>query len=413
MTTIHHKKKVLNDPIYGFVHIQNDLIASLIEHPYFQRLRRVNQLGVLDYIYPGARQTRFQHAIGAMHLMKETLNTLWDKGHEISEEEYEAALIAILLHDIGHGPFSHTLEKDILKGVHHEDLSLAIMKKLNKEFGGSLSLAIRIFTNTYERPFLTQLVSSQLDMDRLDYLQRDSFFTGVHEGIIGANRIIKMLNLVNDHLVVEEKGIYNVENFLNARRLMYWEVYLHKTAVSVEQMLKLIFKRAKYLVEKGQAIPASPCLNFFLKNKLEINPLEISVEFLHNFAQLDDYDIWGAIKYWQFSEDRILAHLSKDLLSRNLFKIKLTNEKVNKEVIKERKRTLIEKFGLSPKECKYFITKGKLTNEAYVTKAKHINILTKKGEIKDIAQASDLPNIRAISKIVQKYYLSWAKNVSL
>lgn len=413
MTTIQHKKKVLNDPIYGFIPIQNDLIASLIEHPYFQRLRRINQLGVLDLVYPGARHTRFHHAIGAMHLMKEALNTLRDKGHEISTEEYEATLIAILLHDIGHGPFSHTLEKHILQGVHHESLSLAFMHKLNIEFNGSLTLAIEIFTNNYSRLFFNQLISSQLDIDRLDYLQRDSFFTGVHEGIIGAERIIKMLNVVNEQLVVEEKGIYNVENFLNARRLMYWQVYLHKTAVSAEQMLKSIFKRAKHLALAGHTIEATPSLKLFIEQKISINPIEISDDYLHYFAQIDDYDIWGAIKYWQYSEDRILACLSKDFLNRNLFKIQLSNQKIDILQIKELKHQLVEKFGISQEETKYFIRKGKLMNAAYVTKTKHINILNSKGEIKDIAQASDLPNIKAISKIVQKYYLSWAKNLSL
>lgn len=413
MTTIQHKKKVLNDPVYGFIPIQNDLIASLIEHPYFQRLRRINQLGVLDLVYPGARHTRFHHAIGAMHLMKEALNTLRDKNHEISNEEYEATLIAILLHDIGHGPFSHTLEKHILQGVHHEALSLAIMHKLNIEFNGALTLAIEIFTNNYPRLFFNQLISSQLDIDRLDYLQRDSFFTGVHEGIIGAERIIKMLNVVNEQLVVEEKGIYNVENFLNARRLMYWQVYLHKTAVSAEQMLKSIFKRAKHLALAGHTIEASPPLKLFIEQKISINPIEISDDYLHLFAQIDDYDIWGAIKYWQYSEDRILACLSKDFLNRNLFKIQLSNQKIDILQIKELKCQLVEKFGISQEETKYFIRKGKLMNAGYVTKTKHINILNSKGEIKDIAQASDLPNIKAISKIVQKYYLSWGKNLSL
>lgn len=408
-----HKNKIFNDPVYGFVSIHDDLIFDLVEHPFFQRLRRIKQLGLTDFVYPGALHTRFHHALGAMHLMHSALENLKDKRHEISYEEQQAAMVAILLHDIGHGPFSHALEKGILPGVAHEDLSLQLMKHLNETFNGALDLAIRIFENKYERPFLHQLVSSQLDIDRLDYLQRDCFFTGVSEGAIGADRIIKMITIVNDELVVEEKGIYSIENFLNARRLMYWQVYLHKTAISAEQILIQIFRRAKDLAMQGKAIHATPALKTFLYSDLTFEDFQTNNDILNAFTQLDDYDIWGSIKYWQYDEDTILSDLSKRLLERKLFKVNLSNEKFDAEKIAQLKKEIAHSLKISEADTSYYLLKGKISNSAYIARGQNINILTKKGEIVDVAKASDLPNITAISKIVKKHYLCWPKNLFL
>ncbi len=407
------KKKILNDPVYGFITIYDGLIFDIIEHPYFQRLRRIKQLGMTDFVYPGAHHTRFHHALGAMHLMSIALQNLRSKGHEITDEEYQGALIAILLHDIGHGPFSHALEHSILSKVPHEEISSIFMQRLNHDFSGKLDLALKIFNNDYPKTFLSQLVSSQLDIDRLDYLQRDCYFTGVSEGTIGANRIIKMLDIIDQKLVVEEKGIYSIENFLNARRLMYWQVYLHKTAISAEQILIQIFTRAKKLAQKGEDIFASPALLSFLKNNVDLVAFKNQVEHQINFASLDDYDIWGAIKIWQNHSDRVLSNFSKRLLNRKLFKVKLSEKPWQKESLSTLKKTLMDEQQLTEKEASYFVLTGSMSNAAYISKGKNINILTKKGQILDVAEASDLPNIRAISKIVKKYYLCWPKGVTL
>ncbi len=408
-----NKKKVINDPVYGFITIPTGLIYDIINHPVFQRLRRIKQLGLTDLIYPGANHTRFHHALGAMHLMSITLDSLKNKGCEISEREYEAALLAILLHDIGHGPFSHALEHTLLREVHHESLSQMFMHSLNKEFKGKLDMAIQIFENSYSRPFFHQLVSSQLDIDRLDYLNRDSFFTGVQEGVIGAERIIKLLNVVNDELVMEEKGIYSVENFLTARRLMYWQVYLHKTTISAEQMLIQIIRRAKFLIQNGQELFGSDALKFFFKNNFTIKDFESNPKCIEAFCLLDDYDVWGAIKVWQGNDDRILSLLSKQLLDRKLFKVSLSNQPYDESYILQIREQVKEKYHLQDDELQYIFMHGMLSNAAYVSTDDNINIFTKKGAIIDIAEASDLPNISALSKIVRKYYLCLPKNVYL
>ncbi|MFY0601894.1 MAG: HD domain-containing protein [Cyclobacteriaceae bacterium] len=404
-----NKKKILNDPVYGFITIYNDLIFDIIEHPYFQRLRRIKQLGLTDLVYPGAHHTRFHHAIGAMHLMQKTLDNLRGKGVMIFEAEYEAALIAILLHDIGHGPFSHTLEFSLFKDVKHEQISLWLFDKLNDEFQGKLTLAKQVFTGVYQRKFLHQLVSSQLDVDRLDYLKRDSFFTGVHEGTIGSERIIKMLNVHDDRLVVEEKGIYSIENFLNARRLMYWQVYLHKTAVAAESMLVSLIKRAKMLTQTAQPVPSTPALAIFLEQEISANDFFEDQDLLEVFVQLDDTDIWGSIKQWVSHEDLILRSLSNDLLSRRLFKIILSNEEIDQALISEIEAKLVTQ-GIKEADLPFLIQKGAISNSAYVVKDESIDILMKNGEIVDVAKASDLPNITVMSRIVKKNYISFPKN---
>ncbi|XOV91325.1 MAG: HD domain-containing protein [Bacteroidota bacterium] len=407
-----NKKKIFNDPVYGFITIPGQHIYDIIEHPFFQRLRRIKQLGLTDFVYPGALHTRFHHALGAMHLMTKALDTLRSKGVMIFEAEYEAAQMAILLHDIGHGPFSHTLEFSLFKNVNHEQISLWIFKKLNAEFGGRLELAIQIFTGKYHRKFLHQLVSSQLDADRLDYLRRDSFFTGVMEGTIGSERIIKMLNVVDDQLVVEEKGMYSIENFLNARRLMYWQVYLHKASVSAESILISLMKRAKRLTQTGANIQATPALKIFLEQDITAEEFQKDHDLLDVFGMLDDTDIWGSIKFWAQHDDFVLKTLSNSLLRRKLFKIELSNEKISTERINDLKSSLI-KSGINQSDVKYFVQKGMVSNAAYIVKDSSINILTKSGEVVDVASATDLPNIKAISKIVKKYYLSYPKDIYL
>lgn len=407
-----NKKKIFNDPVYGFITVPSELIFDIINHPYFQRLRRIKQLGLTDYVYPGALHTRFHHALGAMHLMGEALQNLRTKGHDISDNEFESAQIAILLHDVGHGPFSHALEHTLTTGIAHEQLSLLIMQDLNEQFSGKLTLAIEMFTNIYERPFFSQLISSQLDIDRMDYLQRDCFFTGVSEGTIGANRIIKMLDIHKNNLVVEEKGIYSVENFLNARRLMYWQVYLHKTAISAEQMLILILRRAKTLITQGETVTSTPGLAVFLQNDPTIDDFK-NRDLLKTFTQIDDYDVWGGIKLWAHHNDKVLSILSRSFLDRRLFKIDLVNEAFSTKQIEQVKNNISTSFDVSSEESEFLYTTGSISNEAYISQGRVINILTKKGEILDVAQASDLPNIKAISKIVRKYYLCQPKNVSL
>ncbi len=408
-----NKKKIFNDPVYGFISIHSDLIFDIIQHRYFQRLRRIKQLGLTDFVYPGALHTRFHHALGAMHLMSITLSNLRGKGHEISEKEYEAALIAILLHDVGHGPFSHTLEFSLLKDIHHEDISLKVFHRLNAHFNHALDLAIQIFTGTYERKFFHQLVSSQLDVDRIDYLKRDSFFTGVQEGTIGADRIIKMLDLKNDEIVVEEKAIYSVENFLSARRIMYWQVYLHKTSVSAEKMLIETINRARKLTQQGVPVTATPAFSFFLERDINKADFIDDPDIIEIFTQLDDSDIWGSMKFWVNHKDQVLSTLSTMLLHRNLFQIKISSENIFNEMKQKARNMVQDKFGFNAKEAKYFVGLGKITNEAYIRQGKSINILTKKGEIVDVASATDLPNIKAISKVVKKHYLCWPKQLRI
>lgn len=406
------KRKIINDPVYGFIAIDSPLIFELIEHPLFQRLRHIKQLGLAELIYPGALHTRFHHALGALHLMGKVLDTLRSKGIEISAQEYEASQIAILLHDMGHGPFSHTLEETLLQNVHHESLSYLFMNLLNKEVGG-LELAIKIFRNSYHRKFFHQLISSQLDIDRLDYLRRDCFFTGVVEGSIGVERIIDMLHVLNDRIVVEEKGIYTIEHFLNARRLMYWQVYLHKTSVSAERMLVNIIRRAQYLVQSGEKLPATEALKFFLKHKYSINDFQEKALTLKTFGQLDDHDLWGAIKNWKDHRDPILSRLCQMLLHRQLFQIRISSTPLGKAQLEKLRGQVSRHFQTLRSDAAYFFSWGTLTNEAYLDESHAIYVLTKEGSAVDIAQASDLPNIKAMSKIVRKNYLSWPKNVSL
>lgn len=408
-----NKKKIFNDPVYGFISIKSDLIFDIIQHPVFQRLRRIKQLGLTELIYPGAHHTRFHHAIGAMHLMSQALESLKSKGVEITGEENEQAQIAVLLHDVGHGPFSHALEFSLLKGIKHESLSFILMKRLNEYFNGKLTVALKIFQNTYPKKFLHQLISSQLDVDRLDYLKRDSFFTGVSEGSIGLERIISMLNVHDDKIVVEEKGLYSVENFLNARRLMYWQVYLHKTSVSAEKMLINLILRAKELALSGYQVSGSLALQKFLYNDYTLEDFQDSVDLVDQYGMLDDYDIWGAIKLWQDDPDLILKMLSTNLLNRELFKIKLTTEPLSKVELEKTRNSIIKNKNLTNAEARYFFAYGEVTNKAYIPDSSSINILLKNGDLVNIADAADSPNIKAISKIVKKYYLCYPKNVYL
>lgn len=404
--------KIINDPVYGFINIPSELIFAIIDHPSFQRLRRIKQLGLTDYVYPGALHTRFHHAIGAMHLMSITLDHLRNKGVEIDDREYEAALIAILLHDIGHGPFSHALEFSLLQNIPHEKLSQLFLLDLNKQFHSQLDLAVKIFNGNYERRFFHQLVSSQLDIDRLDYLQRDCFFTGVSEGTIGADRIIKMMAIKDDRLVIEEKGIYSIENFLSARRLMYWQVYLHKTTVSAEKMLINLILRAKHLRKSGVNLPGSEALLFFLDNNLTVQDFTDRREVLGHFAELDDFDVWGALKLWQKSNDRILKNITAMFLTRRLYKITLSNNAFSDTELSQMMAKTRSRLHLSEEELPYFFTHGSISNHAYVAKER-IFVLTKKGQVVDVAQAADLPNIKAMSKIVKKHYACRAKDLPL
>lgn len=408
-----NKKKIINDPVYGFITIRSELIFDIIDHPYFQRLRRIKQLGLTDLIYPGAHHTRFHHAIGAMHLMTGALENLRNKEVEISDAEFEAAQIAILLHDIGHGPFSHALEYSLLEQINHEEISRLIIMELNKNYDGRLEMALEIFNGTHKKTFLHQLVSSQLDIDRMDYLMRDSFFTGVSEGTIGAERIIKMLDVKNNKLVVEEKGIYSIENFLSARRLMYWQVYLHKTSVSAEKMLISIIRRAKDLKKSGVTLFASPALEVLLKQNIGLKDFSSNSFVLESFLKLDDYDIWGAIKIWADHDDPIISKLCEMLLNRKLFKIKLTTTPPDESEIAYIENAIINQYQLDPKDLPYFFSHGKVTNSAYKASQVEISILSKSGEVRDVVKAADLPNIKAMSKMVSKFYRCWPKDISL
>ncbi|MBO2545003.1 HD domain-containing protein [Salegentibacter sp. BDJ18] len=402
-----NKLKILNDPIYGFITIPSERIFSIIEHPYFQRLRRISQMGMSYLVYPGAHHTRFHHAIGCVHLMQKAVQILRHKGVIISEAEEEALQIAILLHDIGHGPFSHAMEHSIVEGVDHESISLLFMEEMNRDFNQSLTLALQIFRGTYNRRFLNQLISSQLDMDRLDYLKRDSFYTGAAEGNINSERLITMLNVVNDDLVIEEKGIYSVEKFLVARRLMYWQVYLHKTSLVAEQLLIRVLKRAKELVEKGEKLNASKALSYFLYNK--IGPENFSSETLSVFARLDDYDIISAMKEWQYHSDFVLSNLCNMIINRDLLKVKIKKKKPSVEKLEKRRIALQEKESISAEEADYFVFSGEVTNTAYKSENNNINILHKNGKISDVAKASDQLNLKALSKTVVKYYICYPK----
>jgi len=404
-----NKLKIFNDPIYGFISIPNELIYDLIQHPYFQRLRRISQMGLSYLVYPGANHTRFHHALGCMHLMQKAVETLRFKGVAISGDEECALLIAILLHDIGHGPFSHAMEKSIVEDVNHEAISLLFMNQLNDEFDGKLSLAIQVFKGEYHRKFMLQLISSQLDMDRMDYLKRDSFYTGVAEGNVNSERLIQMMNVENDVLVIEEKGIYSVEKFLLSRRLMYWQAYLHKTSLVAELILMKVLKRAKELTLKGIKLPCSEPLLYFMQNKITLE--DFDAEKLDLFSQLDDFDIISALKAWQKNNDFILSTLSKMIINRDLLKIKLSAEKIPMEESQSLKEEFAEAHNISAVDAGYFIFRGKIKNQAYSKEAEPIRILKKDKTIEDVVEASDQLNLKSLSKLVTKYYICFPKQL--
>lgn len=403
-----NKITIINDPIYGFITIPAGLVFKLIEDNYFQRLRRISQMGLSYLVYPGAHHTRFHHALGCMHIMQKALENLERKGVLLSEEEKEATQIAVLLHDIGHGPFSHAMENSIVEGVHHESISLMFMEALNQKFNGRLTLAISIFKNTYSRKFLHQLVSSQLDMDRTDYLKRDSFFTGMAEGNINTDRIIAMLNVKDDMLVVEEKGIYTIEKFLVARRLMYWQVYLHKTSLTAEQLLVRVLKRAKELAELGNTPPASKALTYFLNNKVTIESFDL--EALNLFSKLDDYDIISAMKSWCNNDDFVLSKLSKMIINRKLLRIVIKKKPFEDDFVQQKIKDVAQQYQIDEKLAHYFVFTGDISNQAYST-VNGIKILSKKGRITDVVNASDQLSLKALSKVVKKNYICYPKHL--
>jgi len=401
------KHKVINDPVHGFISINNNLVYQIIEHPFFQRLRRIKQLGLTDFVYPGALHTRFHHAIGAYHLMRKAIATLQSKGVEITEEESLGAQLAILLHDIGHGPFSHTLEHSLIKNVSHEDISILYMQKLNEEFNGQLNLAIQIFTDQYPKKFLHQLVSGQLDVDRLDYLTRDSFFTGVSEGVINYNRLIDMMDVANNEMVVEAKGIYSVEKFLISRRIMYWQVYLHKTVLCAEEMLIKIIQRAQFLSRKGIEIPCSKTLLYFLENNISKNDFIDDKEALNTFSRLDDIDIFAAVKSWMNHEDKILAFLCRSLIDRKLFKIKIEDKEIPQSKIDKKKKELRKRFDIDEVDVEYLVIKNKITSYLYNPSHAKIKILNKKNKVVDFTKANDQFNALSVERAVSKFYFCY------
>ena len=401
-----NKLKILNDPIYGFIQIPNSLVFDIIEHPYFQRLRRISQMGLSNLVYPGANHTRFHHALGCIYLMQKAVRVLRFKHVEISEEEENALTIAILLHDIGHGAFSHALEHSIVDGIAHEEISLKFMHQLNTVFKGQLTMAIEIFEGKYPKKYLCQLISSQLDIDRLDYLKRDSFYTGVTEGNISSDRLIAMMNVKNDELVIELKGIYSVEKFLIARRLMYWQVYLHKTGLVAENMLVNVLKRAKELAEKGEVLYGSTALNYFLQNK--ITATNFTQETLEMFAKLDDFDVLSAIKEWTNHPDKVLSLLSKMIVDRKLFKIEIQKNKFSEEKVAKKRKKYADLFSLQESEIEYFVFTEQIKNQAYSLK-NPIYILNKNGKLKDISKASDQLNLQALTKPVVKHFICYPK----
>ena len=404
-----YERKIINDPVIGFINIPKGLLYDIVRHPLLQRLTRIKQVGLSSVVYPGAQHTRFQHSLGAFHLMSEAITQLASKGNFIFDSEAEAVQAAILLHDIGHGPFSHVLEDTIVKGVSHEEISLMLMEQMNKEMNGQLSLAIQIFKDEYPKRFLHQLVSGQLDMDRLDYLRRDSFYTGVTEGNIGSARIIKMLDVADDRLVVESKGIYSIENFLTARRLMYWQVYLHKTSVAYEKMLISTLLRAKELASQGVELFASPALRFFLYN--DINPTEFynNPDCLENFIQLDDNDIWTALKVWSTHTDKVLSTLSTGMINRNIFKVEISAEPISEDRKKELTLHISQQLDITLSEANYFVSTPSIEKNMYDPADDSIDIIYKDGTIKNIAEASDMLNISLLSKKVKKYYLCYQR----
>jgi len=406
-----NKKKIINDPVYGFITIPSELVFDLISHPYFQRLRYIKQLAMTHIVYPGALNTRFHHALGAMHLMSLALEVLKSKGHEITPEEEESATIAILLHDIGHGPFSHALEHTLVQGIKHEAISLLMMDKLNDQFGGRLTTAINIFKGKYHRKFFCQLISGQVDLDRMDYLNRDSFYTGVSEGVISFDRIIKMFNIVDDQLVVEEKGIYSVEKFLIARRLMYWQVYLHKTVVAGEQLLVKILERAKELASNGATLFATPALQHFLKNDISETVFFDEEIHLQQFSKLDDQDIYASIKVWADNEDQILSKLCRMLNARKLYKVEISNDAPDPQRLERIAFQTSVALDIDEEDLSYFVFTDTITNRAYNAESSNINILMKNGTLSDIAKASDLSNLESLDKTVKKHILCYVRDI--
>ncbi|KPK81037.1 MAG: phosphohydrolase [Bacteroides sp. SM23_62_1] len=422
-----NKRKIVNDPVHGFINIPYDIIFDLIEHPFFQRLRRIKQLGLTSFVYPGATHTRFQHALGAAYLMNTVISVLRHKGQDISDHEAEAASIAILLHDIGHGPFSHALENTIIKYIDHEELSILFMNELNRLFNQRLDLAIQIFTGQYHKKFLHQLVASQLDMDRLDYLKRDSFFTGVTEGVIGSDRIVRMMNVANDQLVVDIKGIYSIEKFLIARRLMYWQVYFHKAVLSAELLLVNILKRAKELAGNKVNLFSTPALEYFLYHDItrhdflsEMNDaakenqvLSPEKSLLYRFASLDDNDIISSAKTWAVHQDPVLSRLCRNLINRNLYRIELQKEEFEKQRINRVRETVMQSYGIDEKESDYFVFTNTISNYAYSADDERIQILLQNGDLKDVTEASDMLDMSILSKTVTKHYLCYPKDIEI
>ena len=404
-----YERKIINDPVFGFINIPKGLLYDIVRHPLLQRLTRIKQVGLSSVVYPGAQHTRFQHSLGAFYLMSEAITQLTSKGNFIFDSEAEAVQAAILLHDIGHGPFSHVLEDTIVQGVSHEEISLMLMERMNKEMNGQLSLAIQIFKDEYPKRFLHQLVSGQLDMDRLDYLRRDSFYTGVTEGNIGSARIIKMLDVADDRLVIESKGIYSIENFLTARRLMYWQVYLHKTSVAYERMLISTLLRAKELASQGVELFASPALHFFLYNDINHTEFHNNPDCLENFIQLDDNDIWTALKVWSNHPDKVLSTLSLGMINRNIFKVENSAEPIGEDRIKELTLHISQQLGITLSEANYFVSTPSIEKNMYDPADDSIDIIYKDGTIKNIAEASDMLNISLLSKKVKKYYLCYQR----
>ena len=404
-----NKLKIFNDPIYGFITIPNTLIFDLIAHRYFQRLRRISQMGLSCLVYPGAHHTRFHHALGCLHLMQNAIRILRFKGVKISNLEENGLYVAILLHDIGHGPFSHAMEHSIVENFSHESISLKFMEVLNIEFYGELDTAISMFKGEYPRRFFGQLISGQLDIDRSDYLKRDSFYTGVSEGNINSERLISMMNVVDDELVIEEKGIYSVEKFLIARRLMYWQVYLHKTSLVAEQMIMRVLKRAKDLTLMNVKLETSSALSFFLNNSCDVT--NFNTASLNQFSLLDDYDVMSALKSWQFHRDFVLSNLSKMILNRTLLKIKFKNSPVSDSKVEVMTQKMMETHKLSSKEAAYFVFNGSVSNLAYDQKQGGLKILYKNGKIKEVISASDHLSLKVLSKTVTKHYICFPEDI--
>ena len=404
-----NEHKIISDPVFGFIKIKRGLLYDIVQHPFFQRLNRINQLGLASVVYPGARHTRFQHSLGAFHLMSEAIKSLTEKGVYIFDSEAEAVQAAILMHDIGHGPFSHVLENTLIHGISHEDISLMMMEQINHDLKDQLNLAISIFKDEYPNKIFHQLISSQLDMDRLDYLRRDSFYTGVTEGNIGSARIIKMLNVADDKLVVDSKGIYSIENYLTTRRLMYWQVYLHKTAVGYEKVLVNTLERAKDLVRQGLNVFATPALAYFLKNDIDAQWFASHPEALQMYAELDDSDIWSALKVWKHSDDKILSTLATDMTDRHLFKVEVTEQRPEDDYLQEKMHQIAVAMGIPDEDAHYLLTLTEIGKDMYNPEDDSIGILYKDGTVKDIAEASEILNVQLLSKKIRKYYLCYQR----